>query len=67
MPTTSTFWAAFYAGIAAPASLYAAAPAYDMYVTPLTPAQSFGVVGSYMSAALNEQSDVGRVRARTGG
>jgi hypothetical protein len=54
----SAFWAAFYAGMASPVALYGAPPAYGTYIFPLTPAQSFGVVGSYLTAALsNEQAD----------
>ena len=56
----SPFWVAFWAGLAAPASLYAAPAAYDLYTVPLSPAQSFGIVGGYMSEAaatgLDEQS-----------
>jgi len=54
----SAFWSAFYAGMVSPVALYAPPPAYGTYILPLTPAQSFGVVGSYLTAALfNEQVD----------
>jgi hypothetical protein len=50
MPTPS-FWAAFYVGLAGPASLYGATPNYGAYTQILPPAVSFGIVGSYMTEA----------------
>jgi hypothetical protein len=51
MPT-STFWTAFYAGLAAPVSLFAATPSYDAYTVVLTPAQAYAIAGSYLSQSV---------------
>jgi hypothetical protein len=50
----STFWTAFYAGVAAPVSLFAATPSYDGYVLELQPAQCFSIVGAYLTQAMPE-------------
>ena len=48
---SQAFRTAFYSGLAAPVRLYGPLPAYAMYSSPLTPAQSFGLVGVFMQTA----------------
>ena len=55
--STPAFWTAFCSGLAAPAALYAPPAPYAIYATPLTPAQSFGLVGVYMQAAATQIFD----------
>ena len=56
MPTPA-FWTAFFSGLTAPVALYAAPAPYAAYTTPLTPAQSFGLVGMYMQHAMTQAVD----------
>ena len=56
MPT-SAFWKGFCSGLSAPVSLYAPAAPYMAYAAPLTPAQSFGLVGVYMQRAASQTFD----------
>ncbi len=60
MRLSPTFWAAFWAGLAAPASLYAPPPPYMAYVGGYSVPQAFGVVGIYLSQASGRILDVGR-------
>jgi hypothetical protein len=59
MNRSSVFLTAFWTGLAAPASLYAAAPSYRPAVNDLTSADSFGLVGVLLTEAMacvqNEQ------------
>lgn len=54
MGMSPMFWTAFWAGMAAPVSLYAAPTAYAGYVAIPSPAQSFAMVGGYLSAAAEQ-------------
>ena len=56
MPTP-TFWTAFFSGLAAPAAVYAPPAPYAAYTTPLTAAQSFGLVGMYLQQAMSQTVD----------
>ncbi len=56
MPTPA-FWTAFFSGLAAPAAVYAAPAPYAAYMTPLTPAQSFGLVGMHLQQAMTQVVD----------
>ncbi len=56
----SYMWPAFYAGIAAPVSLFAATPSYDAYTFVFQPAQAFAVVGGYLTQAMPTELDDGR-------
>jgi hypothetical protein len=47
----SPFAAAFFAGLAGPATLYAATPNYAAFTQVPSPAASFSLVGAYLIAA----------------
>jgi hypothetical protein len=51
MNKSSAFLAAFWAGLAAPASLYSAVPSYRPLIADLTFADSFALVGGYLAMA----------------
>ena len=54
MGAYSNFWTAFGAGIASPALLYGPPANYAAYVAVLSPAQSFSIVGGYLSQAMKQ-------------
>jgi hypothetical protein len=52
MGSQSNFRSAFWAGVAAPVMLFAPVPNYAAFVSTLSPSQSFGVAGYYLSQAM---------------
>lgn len=48
----STFWSAFWAGLAGPAALYAPIPPYTAYVGNYSVPQNFAMVGVRLGQAL---------------
>lgn len=58
MRLTPTFWAAFYAGLASPVSLYSAPAPYMAYIRNYTVPQAFGLVGMYLNQAVACEVDV---------
>ena len=54
---TPTFWTAFFSGLCGPAALYAPPAPYAAYTTPLTPAQSFSLVGMHLQQAMAQAVD----------
>ena len=57
---TPLFWAAFWAGLAAPASLYAPPEPYYLYLGGSSVALSFGAVAMYLDSASRIDFDVGQ-------
>jgi len=49
----SVFLTAFWAGLAAPTSLYAEIPPFRPYIADLTPGDSFRLVGLFLNQALS--------------
>jgi hypothetical protein len=62
MADHQTFWAAFQAGLAAPASLYLPPPSYARYIGNFGPAQSFAEIGMRLSLAVGRFGDESRQR-----
>jgi hypothetical protein len=54
------FWTAFWAGLAAPASLYAPPEPYYLYLSGSSVASSFGSVAMYLDNASGIYFDVGQ-------
>lgn len=52
------FWAAFWAGLAAPVGLYAPPTPYLAYINTLSLPQTFDTVGWYLSRAAAQVGDV---------
>ena len=52
MMAVSPFWAAFYAGLAAPTSLFGPPTDYAVYARLPTPAMSLALAGSYVNAVM---------------
>ncbi|MGC8478230.1 MAG: hypothetical protein ACP5NP_17910 [Acetobacteraceae bacterium] len=48
MARSSSFWTAFWTGLAAPVGLYAPAQPYMAYVTAASVARNFAEVGAYL-------------------
>ncbi len=52
------FWTAFWTGMASPVTLFSApTPSYAPYAHALSPAQSFSIVGGYLTAAAQRIAD----------
>ena len=57
MANSNLMWSAFYAGLAAPISLFSATPSYEAYTLVLQPAQAFAIVGGYLTQTLPSEPD----------
>jgi len=64
MNRNSVFLTAFWAGMAAPASLYAATPSYRPIIADLTFSDSLAVVGMFLHQAMAEADNVGQTTSR---
>ena len=57
MNYSPAFWVAFWAGVAAPGSLYTPSPSYRPQITYLTPGDAFAHVGYTLGLALAAITD----------
>lgn len=57
MRLQARFWAAFWAGLAAPVGLFAAPPAYPVHSGLSSVASSFATVGAQLSRAASQTTD----------
>lgn len=64
MNALSMFWGAFFTGMAAPVSLYAAQPSYSNFTTVIGPAESFAIVGGYLSEAAKKADEEAKSRSK---
>lgn len=55
MKKQSAFMAAFWSGMAAPVALFSRPAAYSTQTSALTAAQSFAIVGGYLTLAMKQE------------
>lgn len=63
MKTQPAFTAAFWSGMAAPVALFTPPAAYSTQTSALTAAQSFAIVGGYLTLAAKQEDNGKRQRA----